>query len=544
MDAPVTVRAAALHTTLPRGGASTTHLVIRTRACAERAGPRPRLTTVLVIDVSGSMKGEPLAQVIRSAQMLAEILPDGDALGVVTFDSEARTVAEPRPLDAGRRAELKRLVAGLRAGSNTNLSAGLARGALLLPPRAPDERQLLLVLTDGQANEGTRTAEGLAREAALIREREVAVSALGYGARHDEDVLVALARAGGGRYAFVQDPLLARSSFVRALGSQLDVVAEDVRLVVTPDPGVELVRVLGDVPTSVGTQGLTIKLQDPLAGEEASVVVEVAVSAPPRTGPFHLAEVTVTGRAVGAGWPFASGALATVTFDTAPGPLDAEVGPLVAIGLADELREEARRLGDRRDFAGAIAVLERAVALVQRAPGWTPAGGGPLGDAVDALRDDIAAYRRVPSEAELIMYKKAQCQDFDFAAGTKAFTNQVGRTAGTVHLSDRALGRVPAARLVVVGPGPLAGRGFPVEAEATLGRGQDVEVALEDAGVSRRHARIVYDGADFWLFDLGSSNATRVHGQPIQRHRLRPGDLVQVGGVVLRFEREGAGAAA
>jgi pSer/pThr/pTyr-binding forkhead associated (FHA) protein len=67
-------------------------------------------------------------------------------------------------------------------------------------------------------------------------------------------------------------------------------------------------------------------------------------------------------------------------------------------------------------------------------------------------------------------------------------------------------------------------------------------VSLEDACVSRRHARIVYDGCHFWLFDLGSSNLTMVNGQRVERHRLAPGDLVRVGGVELRFELGGVAA--
>lgn len=538
MSAPLSLRAVPLHPTMVAGATSRTFLLVQSIAAAERAGPRPRLTTMLVIDVSGSMQGEPLAQVIRSAQLLADILPEGDALGVVAFDSLAHTVAEPRPLDAKVRAETKRALEGLRAGSGTNMSIGLSRAALLLPPRQQDERQLLLLLTDGQANEGVFSLEGLTREVAVIRARDVAVSTLGYGGDHNEDLLNALAAAGGGRYSFVKDPLLARSSFVRALGSQLDVVAEGVRLVVAPDPGVEVVRVLGGPSPSYGAQGLALQLQDPIAGEQASLVLELTVTAPAHAGPFHLAELTVMGKVAGTGEPFTAVALASVTLGGAASAPDHEAGALVAIALADELREQARALGARRDFAGAIALLQRAIAQLEGTPGFVAGAAGPMNDAREALTDDISALAKNPSQAEYETYRKAQRHEFDFAAGSKAFTNQVGETPETANMSRRATGKLPAARLIVIGAADpsLVGARFSLGPEATIGRSPELAVYLNDIQVSRKHAKVVLDEGAFWLFDLGSSNTTSVNGVPIMRHRLAQGDVVRVGGVNLRFD--------
>jgi Ca-activated chloride channel family protein len=542
MPTPLSVRTIPLHARLASGAASTEFVLVQTTATSAPSGPRPRLTTVLVLDVSGSMKGEPLARVVQSAQALAEIMADGDALGVVAFDSEARTVSPLRRLDATARAEIKREVGALAAGSNTNVSAGLSRGALLLPAREQDERQLLLLLTDGQANAGVSSKDGLAREVALIRARGVAVSTLGYGAAHNEDLLVAIANSGGGRYSFVSDPLLARSGFVRALGSQIDVVAENVRLLVQPEGGVEIVRVLGKPPASVGAHGLTIELQDAIAGEKASVLLELRVAAPSHEGTFHLAELTLSGREAGTGEPFALGALATVTLAEAASEPDAETGALVAISLADALREEARNAGDRRDFGGAIALLERAVALLEKAPGFVAAGRGSLNDAVEAIKDDIAAFRRVPTRSEFEVYKKAQRHYFDFAAGSKPFTNQVALTPGTVTMTERFRRLVPRARFVVVGGDEeKAGTGFALGAESNVGRSPDAEVSLPGAGsISRQHARVVFEEGAFWLFDLGSTNATCVNGARVERHRLAAGDIVQIGKVLLRFEVDAA----
>ena len=48
--------------------------------------------------------------------------------------------------------------------------------------------------------------------------------------------------------------------------------------------------------------------------------------------------------------------------------------------------------------------------------------------------------------------------------------------------------------------------------EYTLGRDPSVSIPLQDAKVSRKHARIVHDGAAFWIEDLGSANGVIISG--------------------------------
>jgi len=66
----------------------------------------------------------------------------------------------------------------------------------------------------------------------------------------------------------------------------------------------------------------------------------------------------------------------------------------------------------------------------------------------------------------------------------------------------------------------------------TIGRRSDCDLSLKYDGVSRNHARIVYEGEGYVVEDLGSSNGTLVRGQAIQRHRLEHGDILQFGPLV------------
>jgi DNA-binding winged helix-turn-helix (wHTH) protein len=70
-----------------------------------------------------------------------------------------------------------------------------------------------------------------------------------------------------------------------------------------------------------------------------------------------------------------------------------------------------------------------------------------------------------------------------------------------------------------------------------VGRDPDADVRINDASVSRRHARIVVDGDNVALEDLESKNGTRVGGIPVsQPVRLAKGDVVVFGGIETRFD--------
>ena len=67
-------------------------------------GPRSPARTLLVLDVSGSMAGEPLEQVVRSVDRLLDALAPDDEIGVVAFSDEAASASSARASRASPRA--------------------------------------------------------------------------------------------------------------------------------------------------------------------------------------------------------------------------------------------------------------------------------------------------------------------------------------------------------------------------------------------------------------------------------------------------------
>ena len=92
---------------------------------------------------------------------------------------------------------------------------------------------------------------------------------------------------------------------------------------------------------------------------------------------------------------------------------------------------------------------------------------------------------------------------------------------------------------LVMRSGPTPGAVFPLEGDQlTVGRDATNGVAINDAEVSRRHARLNFQGGKYVIEDFGSTNGTFVNGQRLAGpHVLKPGDVVAFGEqIVLMYD--------
>jgi predicted component of type VI protein secretion system len=92
---------------------------------------------------------------------------------------------------------------------------------------------------------------------------------------------------------------------------------------------------------------------------------------------------------------------------------------------------------------------------------------------------------------------------------------------------------------LIMRSGPTPGAAFALEGDQlTIGRDSSNEVVINDAEVSRRHARLTFQGGKYVLEDLGSTNGTFVNGQRLAGPRvLKAGEVVSFGEqIVLVFE--------
>src|SRR5207244_10289595 len=79
------------------------------------------------------------------------------------------------------------------------------------------------------------------------------------------------------------------------------------------------------------------------------------------------------------------------------------------------------------------------------------------------------------------------------------------------------------------------------KASATIGRGQENTIRLDDLSVSRRHARIAYRQGGYWLSDLGSMGGTWVEGTRLSASkRIAAREVIDIGLCRLSFGVTGA----
>ncbi len=96
--------------------------------------------------------------------------------------------------------------------------------------------------------------------------------------------------------------------------------------------------------------------------------------------------------------------------------------------------------------------------------------------------------------------------------------------------------------LLIVVQGKPEGKSIPLTGPVfRIGRGPDCHLRPNSEEISRNHAQITLTDTDAILVDLGSRNGTRINGKPItEPHKLRSGELLQVGPLTFAIAIQGA----
>jgi diguanylate cyclase (GGDEF)-like protein len=97
-------------------------------------------------------------------------------------------------------------------------------------------------------------------------------------------------------------------------------------------------------------------------------------------------------------------------------------------------------------------------------------------------------------------------------------------------------GARPGDACIIVIYGPELGKRVQLgTAPFEIGRSSKNDLFLDQESVSRHHARITFDGTNYWVGDLHSTNGTFVNDEPVREQRLRDGDQVRIGRSILKF---------
>jgi Mg-chelatase subunit ChlD len=228
----------------PAGGPVQLRIALRS---SDRApGPRPPLSVHVVLDVSGSMAGEPLENARAAVTALLARLHPQDRFSLTAFETTARVVV-PDGAVGPRRQQIAEAVRHIVALGSTNLGDGLALGYREARNKAlgPEWVSLVMLLSDGQPNQGVVGQGALAGQAAEAFQAGVQTSAFGVGAAHDGLLMSAIAERGAGGYYYLPHSDAIAAALGAELQSRLLPVAQAVEVRVRLQPDVRLVDVHG-----------------------------------------------------------------------------------------------------------------------------------------------------------------------------------------------------------------------------------------------------------------------------------------------------------
>ena len=207
-------------------------VLLRLRAPLQEidAATRSQLAVSLVIDRSGSMNGGKLDEAKRCALDLLSRLRDGDWVSVVTYDDQFEVLLETMSVRLAKTLLPIRLD-DIRADGTTHLHGGWLKGAETLAPRAGRGMvSRVILLSDGQANHGLVSVEGICAQVRELASAGVTTSTVGIGFDFNEELMTAIATAGQGNSWYGQRAEDLAESFDAELGFLNNLVWQDVRI--------------------------------------------------------------------------------------------------------------------------------------------------------------------------------------------------------------------------------------------------------------------------------------------------------------------------
>lgn len=155
---------------------------------------KKRANVVLVLDTSGSMKGERLAAAKRGARELVNMLSDEDQLSLLQFSNLLNWIVKEAPLE-GNRPKFERSIDSLIAQGGTSLYDAIeAAHRYISENPTPDRISAVVVLTDGKDENSNLAIEQLMQRVRFDGEAgSIRVFTIGYGSGASKDILTRIA---------------------------------------------------------------------------------------------------------------------------------------------------------------------------------------------------------------------------------------------------------------------------------------------------------------------------------------------------------------
>lgn len=281
-------------------GKQPVHVMARVQAPMSASVPRTPLSIALVIDRSGSMSGERLQAAKDAALAFVQKMSDDDCVALVTYDDEVQLALPLMPVQEARHA-LADVLSRVESGGNTDLHGGWLCGVQTLAQRSVDQppgtqrMSRVVVLSDGQANHGVVDVTEISSQVKHWADRGVSTSTVGIGVHFNEELMTAMATAGGGNAMYGDSASELAEPFDAEIALLSHLAWRDVRLIM--GSATSRWRAMNDYPA---LDELTWRLPDIANGSEAWMCFEVptesAIRAQQRSRSHSALHITIEAR--------------------------------------------------------------------------------------------------------------------------------------------------------------------------------------------------------------------------------------------------------
>ncbi len=129
----------------------------------------------LVLDVSGSMAGNPMEETKKASEKFVNTILEKEAsVGVVTYNNTSNKISDFSKNDG----YLNNVLSRINAGGGTNIEAGLSQAYLMLQ-NSEAKKKTIVLMSDGEPNEG-KLGNELIEFAEKIKSEDIYIYTLGF----------------------------------------------------------------------------------------------------------------------------------------------------------------------------------------------------------------------------------------------------------------------------------------------------------------------------------------------------------------------------
>jgi VWFA-related protein len=512
---------------------------------AAHVNPQAVVSVMMVIDISGSMKGKPIQEAMRAANALIDQLSVQDRVALIAFADSVNIDLE-QPLAEGKelgfttdKNAARNLVNFLdsKIGWDTPLYDAIYKGVKMVSAE-PVGKRALIVMTDGRDERDN--AQGVAvpdagslsapddpiNEANRHNIPIFSIGLVGLGGKIDTKYLQRLAERTGGRFQQAPQPEELTPLFENVLAQLKQQYLLKYTSRLTQDGNYHSLLVRVQLPQGQAFAETKFSFSPEVAPTQAPAPPTSASNPEPTSTTAVLAQVGETPSPGETPPPVVSpppdpeptgiaGILDTVRDTISEKPLLAAViggGVLLLIILIIALLIVLLRGRGAPEEEFVTAGYDQAYSP---APGWTSDPTSPgtpvMGSAVEGETEVAPSDWPAPSAAPAPFAPVQPAGPIPEAGSTRIIERAPKHLA---MLVDKA----------------RPDRKYDLKGTTNIGRGTDNHIVLDDPTVSRHHAWIKVEGEDFLVFDIGSGNGTFVNDERIEEPRyLKNGDVVRFG---------------